>query len=544
MDNRDQPTVSCIIIFYNAERFIQEAIDSVFAQTYCDWELLLVDDGSVDRSSEIAHRVAEMHPERVRVVEHEGHGNRGMSASRNLGIRSSHGKYLAFVDSDDVWTERQLEQQVAILDAHPDAAGVFGKTRYWYGWTREPADLRRDFVCGLSIPLNRVVRPPSLFPLVLSDTDSMYFCMCSLIMRREAIERVGRFEEAFHGLYEDMAFHAKIALQEPLYLSDETWGWYRQHSGSSCAMSKIDGRATGVIRARYLEWLESYLDLLGVRQGKLRRIVDNHLWWHRHSILNRLRQRVDEERLGKLGRRLVPHWLRGPLQRRMRWGKQLRVGKVDFGDFRRVSPIGEVFGETRGRPIDRYYIENFLDHQSKDVRGHVLEIGEDVYTKRFGGEKVTANDILHVDQDNQDATIVADLSNAGHIPSDMFDCIIFTQTLQLIYDVRAALRTLYRILKPGGVVLATVPGITQIDEDDWGFPHWHWSFTSLSTRKLFNEVFPPSNVTIGVHGNVLAAISFLHGLVIDELKPDELDAFDPHYEVVITVRAVKRESNR
>src|SRR5262245_22998194 len=131
MDNRNQPVVSCIIIFYNAERFIQEAIDSVFAQTYSDWELLLVDDGSVDSSSEIARRIAEIHPERVRVVEHQRHGNCGMSASRNLGIRSSHGKYVAFVDSDDVLTERQLEQQVAILDAHPAAAGVFGKTRYW-----------------------------------------------------------------------------------------------------------------------------------------------------------------------------------------------------------------------------------------------------------------------------------------------------------------------------------------------------------------------------------------------------------------------------
>src|SRR5262249_48506268 len=168
MDNRDQPIVSCILIFYNAEQFIQEAIDSVFAQTYSDWELLLVDDGSVDGSSEIACRIAQMHPERVRVVEHEVRGNRGMSASRNLGIRSSHGKYVAFVDSDDIWTERQLEQQVSILEAHPAAAAVFGKTRYWYGWTKEPADLRRDFVCGLSIRLNRVVPPPSVFPLVLS----------------------------------------------------------------------------------------------------------------------------------------------------------------------------------------------------------------------------------------------------------------------------------------------------------------------------------------------------------------------------------------
>jgi ubiquinone/menaquinone biosynthesis C-methylase UbiE len=152
---------------------------------------------------------------------------------------------------------------------------------------------------------------------------------------------------------------------------------------------------------------------------------------------------------------------------------------------------------------------------------------------------VAKSDILHVWNDNPRATIVADLTCADYIPSDTFDCIIFTQTLQFIYDVRAALRHLYRILKPGGVLLATFHGISQIsryDMDRWGE---YWRFTTLSARRLFEEVFPPEHITIEAYGNVLTAIAFLHGLAAEELKQEELDYHDPDYEVLITVRAVK-----
>jgi ubiquinone/menaquinone biosynthesis C-methylase UbiE len=135
--------------------------------------------------------------------------------------------------------------------------------------------------------------------------------------------------------------------------------------------------------------------------------------------------------------------------------------------------------------------------------------------------------------------MVADLTCAYHIPSDTFDCILLTQTLQFIYDVRATLKTLYRILKPAGILLATCPGISQIsryDMERWGD---HWRFTSRSSRRLFAEVFPSAQVTVEAHGNVLTALAFLHGLAAEELRQEELDSHDPDYEVVITVRAVK-----
>jgi SAM-dependent methyltransferase len=214
------------------------------------------------------------------------------------------------------------------------------------------------------------------------------------------------------------------------------------------------------------------------------------------------------------------------------------VGQVRFGDLRSVQPIGPYFGFGRGQPIDRYYIETFLARHAQDIRGRVLEIGDDSYTRQYGGTRVKHSDVLNVTEGNPQATISADLTRADHIPSDAFDCIIFTQTLQLIYDVRSAIRTLRRILKPGGVLLATFPGISQIDPDyEWG--DWYWAFTTRSARRLFEETFLAPNVEVEAHGNVLAAISFLHGLAVEELRQEELDHHRPSYEVLITLRAVK-----
>jgi SAM-dependent methyltransferase len=167
-------------------------------------------------------------------------------------------------------------------------------------------------------------------------------------------------------------------------------------------------------------------------------------------------------------------------------------------------------------------------------------MGDDFYTRKFGGDRVTKRDVLHVVDGNPLATIVADLTCADNIPSDTFDCIIFTQTLEMIYDPRAALRHLYRILKPGGVLLSTSGGIKKIGRhegvDPWG-EYWH--FTSQAVGRLFQEIFPAANVRVGVYGNVLATVATLHGLAAEELRQAELDYLDPDYEVLITVRAAK-----
>jgi SAM-dependent methyltransferase len=216
--------------------------------------------------------------------------------------------------------------------------------------------------------------------------------------------------------------------------------------------------------------------------------------------------------------------------------------RVVLGGLRRVTPISRIFGYDRGQPIDRYYIENFLSHYALDIRGYVLEFGDNSYTRQFGGSHVTQSDVLHAKPGKSRATIIADLSAAEHIPTEAFDCIICTQVLMYIYDIRAAIRTLHRILKPGGALLATFPGISQIsrnDMDQWGE---YWRFTSLSAKRLFEEVFMAQNIVVQAHGNVLAAIAFLHGLAVEELRTEELDYFDPDYELSIGLRAVKAEA--
>jgi len=203
------------------------------------------------------------------------------------------------------------------------------------------------------------------------------------------------------------------------------------------------------------------------------------------------------------------------------------------------APLSRVFGLDRGSAIDRYYIERFIDANRGDIRGRVLEIGEPVYAPRYGGDHVSRVDVLHAVAGNRKATIIGDLATGAGIPADTFDCIILTQTLCCIFDVFAAVRNCHRALRGGGVVLATVPGISQIsryDMDRWGD---YWRFTSLSVRRLFEGIFGGQGVRVAAHGNVRIAAAFLYGASLEEASPPDLNRDDPDYEMVVTIRAVK-----
>lgn len=219
-----------------------------------------------------------------------------------------------------------------------------------------------------------------------------------------------------------------------------------------------------------------------------------------------------------------------------------RIGKVNFGELRRLTPISDTFGVERGAPLDRYYIEEFLTKNESFIKGRVLEIGDNYSTLKHGGDRVSKSDVLHVEPGNPMATIIADITAADDIPSNTFDCIILTHTLQMIYDQRSALRHLYRILKPGGVLLVSTHGTSKIGrrkgKDSWCV---YWRMTVDSAERLFGEFFPPENVNVQGYGNFLAAISFLYGLAAEELDDKELDFYDPDYQVLVTVRAMKPE---
>jgi SAM-dependent methyltransferase len=236
-------------------------------------------------------------------------------------------------------------------------------------------------------------------------------------------------------------------------------------------------------------------------------------------------------RVGRRARGLVGR-ARGDYRRR-------RSGiPADLGDLRRTTPINENWGRGRGRPLDRLYIERFLGAHSADIRGHALEVENDRYLRQFG-TGVTKTDILHVHPGHPRATIVADLASAPDIPDGTFDCVVLTQVLEYVFDLPAAVRTIHRILAPGGVLLATVPGITHISGDESQVYGEWWRLTSMSARRLCADVFGEENVEVETYGNVLVAAAFLYGLGSSDLRPEEIDARDPLYEVVVAIRAVK-----
>jgi SAM-dependent methyltransferase len=232
-------------------------------------------------------------------------------------------------------------------------------------------------------------------------------------------------------------------------------------------------------------------------------------------------------------------WLRNRQRGRSRMLRRLGAAAYLGGLRRRTPASGAGYGGSRGQIIDRYYIEEFLTEHAGDVRGHVLEFSDDTYARQFGGSNLTQIDVLHRFEGNPHATIVADLARGEQIPSDAFDCIICTQVLLLIYDVAAAIRTLRRILKPGGVVLVTVPGIQKMARGDMNLTGDYWRFTTLSLRRLFEEVFPRDHMEVKAYGNVLTAIAFLHGFAVEDLRREDLEYHDPDFEVSIGLRAVK-----
>lgn len=529
----EAPAVSVVMIFFQAERFLEEAIASALAQSEGRIELLLVDDGSTDGGPAIAERAAAADP-RARVVRHPGGTNRGMSASRNLGVREARSELVAFLDADDVWEPDHLAHLLSVLAEHPAADVVGGRALYWRSWDGSGS---ADEVTGLAAAPGRLVRPPEMLLAYLDDGWTT-LPTCSMLVRREAFLRCGGSEEGFRGMFEDTALLSKLYLEATVVLTDQVTARYRQHPGSACAAAlqsgAYDWANPSPSRRHFLEWLEGHLDARGADDGRLRAAVARELSPYRPAWKAPLR-RVASTVAGR-ARAALPGPALDALRSARGVASGVGVGHVRFGSLRRVEPISRDFGFVRGQPVDRWYIERFLEAHAGDIRGRVLEIGDDTYTRRYGGAAVAVADVLHVHAGNERATFVGDLADGAGLPPEAFDCVVLTQTLHLVYDVAAAVRTLHRVLRPGGVVLATVPGISHLSGDEWRHG-WFWAITPAGAARLFGDQFGADQVEVAAHGNVLAATAFLQGLSAGELRPEELDRDDPQYPLVVTVRA-------
>jgi glycosyltransferase involved in cell wall biosynthesis len=320
---RRTPRVSVIIAFWNAEPFLQEAIDSVFAQTFTDWELLFIDDGSTDASRLTAQRARARARDRVRVLAHPGGANRGVPASRNVGMRHARGELIAFLDADDVWLPEKLAVQVAALDRTPSAGFVYATAQWWHSWTGRPEDRGRDSVPDMQVEPNVAHPPPSLLPRFLGNAG-LSPCPSSVVIRRDVAEQVGHCDERFRGslaLYEDQAFYAKVAVTVPMMRLDRCVARYRRHPRQMTWARSAEHSAA---RRFYLEWLGERLRTTGQGDHEVHRVLRNEYLELVPTTAYRVRRatvsllRGVERVVRGIARRLLPrparNWIRARLQ--------------------------------------------------------------------------------------------------------------------------------------------------------------------------------------------------------------------------------------
>jgi len=217
---------------------------------------------------------------------------------------------------------------------------------------------------------------------------------------------------------------------------------------------------------------------------------------------------------------------------------RIPVGEIDWGDLRRMEPVSARWGFDRGRPIDRYFIEKFLQKHTADVKGYCLEVMNDAYIRKIGADRVSASEVLDINAQNPNATIIGDLTDPSTLKLYAFDCFILTQTLPVIYDGNAVIRNSYAALKPGGVLLITVPAMSRYSPH----PEDYWRFTDKSLERLIADNTDSDDYEIEMHGNLVCSIGFLIGAASRELEPSELEYYDPRFPIVIAARLVKSKA--
>lgn len=270
--------VSIITPFFNAEKYFSEAVESVIAQSYSDWELFLVDDGSMDGSTDIAKKYAKDYPGKIIYLQHEGRANKGKSTSRNLGINNSIGEFLAFLDADDVFLPQKLEKQVEILNRIPEAVMVYGPTLYWHSWTGKEKDKNKDFYGKLGVSPNTLVPPPQLVKLYLTE-NGVIPCTCGMMARTKIVKLLGGLDESIQHLYEDQVFFVKACLHGSVFLEDGSWDMYRQHPEMTSNIDAETG-AFGMHNSRkiFLGWLHKYLIGLSVNDAGIDKALKKNMF--------------------------------------------------------------------------------------------------------------------------------------------------------------------------------------------------------------------------------------------------------------------------
>jgi glycosyltransferase involved in cell wall biosynthesis len=529
-------TVGIVITTYNHASFLEDALSSVVAQTRPADAILVVDDGSTDNPAAIVARFPG-----AKLLRQE---NSGLAAARNAGLAETGTTYVVFLDADDRLEPRAIEAGLACFSRTPDCGFVYGGHRY---------------IDRGGQPIGERYEPPGSEPFLRLLGGNFIAMHGAVMYRRDRLRDCGGFDPTLRQC-EDYDVYLRMVQRYPIAGYADLVAAYRLHGANMSSDHRSMLRSALAVHARYRPARGHDARLRSAWKAGRRA-------WRRYYATEMARGRYRYRRgggtltgslpmLAKLASvsptlaarealRGLRHRLAAVMPRRVRnrvpglVDRPPDVGGVRFGDLGRVTPVSADFGFDRGLPIDRYYIERFLTRHASEIVGRVLEIGDDAYTRRFGGFRVSQSEVLHVRPGNPRATFVGDLNDPRVLPENAFNCIVITQTLHLIYDVRTAVAMLHRALAPGGVVLATAPGISQIDRGEWG-GSWFWSFTPSSIERLFAEMFGRDQVLVEHHGNVFGATAFLQGLAVEDVDTAKLDPLDKSYPVIVGVRARKR----
>jgi peptidoglycan/xylan/chitin deacetylase (PgdA/CDA1 family)/SAM-dependent methyltransferase len=496
-----RPQLTAILFADRHEPRLLATLRSLEAQREVQLETLLVTDRENHRGralvDDLASRVA------VRVVDGRFETR---AAARNAGAREAKGDLLLFPHPGDGLDPGYLARARGHLAEDPELALVSSWTRFETTGDSE-----------LCAP-----EPPSLETL-LADPWALHD---ATVVRRQSLESAGGIDPSLQALeLYDLWLRILAAGKRALLIEAPL---LRQPIGPEAAARldlEPDVHAAAfdrVFEKHRALFVQAALSTLTRKEAALTALARRH----RERLARRKETQQEIEALQLEAERL---------------GEALaKAGDpgVDWGDLRRVRPLDPDWGYSRGTPVDRVYIERFLEAHALDVQGDVLEVQEPDYTRRFGGERVKRSDVIDVAPGNARAGVIADLRSAPSIPDGRYDCVILTQTAHVVDDLRAVLAECHRILKPGGALLATFPVASRVCLE-YGRDGDFWRLTEAGVRLLAGEAFGPAQVQTAVYGNVLTSTAFLYGVSAQELRPEEFDAGDPYYPLLVGLRALK-----
>jgi glycosyltransferase involved in cell wall biosynthesis/SAM-dependent methyltransferase len=502
--------VSIVVPCFNLGPYLDEAVQSVLDQTFQDFEIVIVDDGSDDPATR--QLFASYRRPKTRVLRTE---NQGVARARNLGLEHATGSYVSFLDADDLFERAFLERTVEALEENPSL--TFASC-----WLR--AFGAADFEW----------KPRSCdFPDLLAE-DTV--CTAAL-MRRDVLLSVGGFDPGMPVAgYEDWELAIRIVERGAKGLIvPEFLFRYRARAGSmteACTAPHNHMRLFEYIVDKHLETYRVHhpgvMRVVSRRTSELERFLSDPP--PRPSVgRNGAGWRAEVTTLER-HRRMLQECIPSP-------SAKSPPSEVEWGSLRRLEPVSRVWGLDRGIPVDRHYIDRFLARHRDAITGRLLEVKDADYTNRFGAD-VAAVDVVDIASENPAATLIADLAEPESLPPEQYDCFVLTQTMHVIYDCHAVIRNAFRTMRPGGVLLATLPCVSRIDYES-GVEGDYWRFTPASARRMFEEIFGAGHVQLATFGNLLACTAFLQGLAAEELTSDELDRSDPYFPLLVGVRAEK-----